>query len=72
MVQVLLVKNYLKLKQQKEKIIFFIDDDPKKQNTLFCNIPVISFDNLKQINKRKIIDKIFIAIPSLNKMKLLI
>ena len=59
-------KLYFRLKKQKEKIIFFVDDDPKKQNTLFRNIPVISFEKLKQFNKRKIIDKIFIAIPSLD------
>jgi len=59
-------KLFERLKQQKEKIIFFIDDDPKKHNTLFNNIPVISFENLRQIDKRKIIDKVFIAIPSLN------
>jgi FlaA1/EpsC-like NDP-sugar epimerase len=64
-------KLYERLKQQKEKIIFFVDDDPKKHNTLFCNLPVISFDNLCQINKRKIVDKIFIAIPSLNKFEII-
>ena len=58
-------KLYLNLKDQKEKIIFFIDDDQKKQSTLVYGIPVISFDDLKKINKKKIIDKVFIAIPSL-------
>ena len=57
---------YMNLQEQKEKVIYFIDDDPKKHNTLFLGIPVISFDNLKKINKKKIVDKIFIAIPSLN------
>jgi FlaA1/EpsC-like NDP-sugar epimerase len=56
-------KLFEKLKQQKEKIIFFVDDDPKKHDTLFNNIPVISFDNLRQINKRKIIDKILLLYP---------
>ena len=64
-------KLFERLKQEKEKIIFFIDDNPNKYNTLFCNIPVISFDNLKQINKRKIIDKIFIAIPSLDNFEII-
>ena len=63
-------KLYLNLKDQKEKIIFFIDDDQKKQSTLVYGIPVISFDDLKKINKKKIIDKVFIAIPSLKKKKL--
>lgn len=64
-------KLFERLKQEKEKIIFFIDDDPKKHNTLFNNTPVISFDNLRQINKRNIIDKIFIAIPSLNNSEII-
>ena len=32
----------------KGKVIYFIDDDQKKHNTLFLGIPVISFDNLKK------------------------
>jgi len=60
-----------RLKQQKERVIFFVDDDPKKHNTLVNNIPVISFDNLRQINKRKIVDKVFIAIPSLDKFEII-
>jgi FlaA1/EpsC-like NDP-sugar epimerase len=63
-------KLYLNLKEQKEKVIFFVDDDIKKQNTIFQNIPVISFDDLKRINYSKIIDKVFIAIPSLKKNKI--
>ena len=58
---------YLNLREQKEKVIFFVDDDPKKHNTIFQDIPVISFDSLKKINNKKIIDKVFIAIPSLKK-----
>ncbi|MBD1139643.1 Gfo/Idh/MocA family oxidoreductase, partial [Pelagibacterales bacterium SAG-MED46] len=61
---------FLNLKEQKEKVIYFIDDDPKKHNTLFLDIPVISFDDLKKIDNKKIIDKVFIAIPSLNKNKI--
>ena len=61
---------YLNLKEKKEKIIFFVDDDPKKQNTIFQDIPVISFEDLKKINNQKIIDKVFIAIPSLKKNKI--
>ena len=59
-----------KLKYQKEKIIYFIDDDQKKQNTLVNNIPVISLQDLVRINRKKTIDKIFIAIPSLNEKKI--
>ncbi|SMF79386.1 SDR family NAD(P)-dependent oxidoreductase [Candidatus Pelagibacter sp. HIMB1321] len=62
-------KLFLRLKK-KEKIIFFVDDDPKKQNNLFNNIPIISFDSLKQINRRKIIDKIYIAMPSLSNLEI--
>ena len=61
---------YLNLKEKKEKIIFFVDDDPKKHNTIFQDIPVISFEDLKKINNQKTIDKVFIAIPSLKKNKI--
>ncbi len=61
---------FLNLKEQKEKVIYFIDDDPKKHNTLLLDIPVISFEDLKRIDDKKIIDKVFIAIPSLNKNKI--
>ena len=44
---------YLNLKEKKEKIIFFVDDDPKKHNTIFQDIPVISFEDLKKINNQK-------------------
>ena len=43
-------KLYLKLKDQKEKIIFFVDDDIKKQNSLLKNIPIISFKDLIKLN----------------------
>jgi UDP-N-acetylglucosamine 4,6-dehydratase len=61
---------YLHLKEKKEKIIFFVDDDPKKHSTIFQDIPVISFEDLKKINTKKNIDKVFIAIPSLQKNKI--
>ena len=61
---------YLNLKEKKEKIIFFVDDDPKKHRTIFQDIPVISFEDLKKINNKKTIDKVFIAIPSLKKNKI--
>ena len=64
-------KLFFRLKEQKEKIIFFVDDNLKKHNSLLFNIPIISFEELKKINKKKIIDKIFIAIPSLNEKQLL-
>ena len=61
---------YLKLKKQKEKIIFFVDDDIKKQNSSLESIPIISFRDLVKLNHRKIIDKIYVAIPSLDKIKI--
>ena len=61
---------YLNLKEKKEKIIFFVDDDPKKHDTIFQDIPVISFEDLKKMNNQKTIDKVFIAIPSLTKNKI--
>ena len=63
-------KLYLKLKEQKEKIIFFVDDDIKKQNTFLENIPIINFKDLKKLNHRKIINKVFVAIPSIDKKKI--
>ncbi|MDB9956427.1 polysaccharide biosynthesis protein [Candidatus Pelagibacter sp.] len=63
-------KLYFKLKEQKEKIIFFVDDDTKKQNNLLFGIPIISYRDLKKINYKKIIDKVFIAIPSLGESKI--
>jgi len=63
-----LLKN---LESEKEKVIYFIDDDIKKHNTLVSGIPVISFKDLKEIDKKRVIDKVFIAIPSLNEMKIL-
>ena len=63
-------KLFFKLKEQKEKIIFFVDDNSKKQNSLLFNIPIISFEELKKINKKNVVDKIFIAIPSLKETKI--
>jgi len=63
-------KLYLKLKEQKEKIIFFIDDDVDKQNTVLKDIPIISFQDLNKFNYKKIIDRVFVAIPSLNENKI--
>ena len=56
-----------KLVDKKENIIFFVDDDHKKNNSIFEGIPVINFENLRKLNHRKIIDKVYIAIPSINK-----
>lgn len=59
-----------KLFDQKEKIFFFVDDNDKKQNTIFQGIPVISFEDLKKLNYQKKIDKVYIAIPSIKKNKI--
>ena len=61
---------FINLQEQKEKVIYFVDDNPKKHNTLLLDIPVISFDDLKRINNKKIIDKVYVAIPSLNENKI--
>lgn len=63
-------KLYLKLKEKKEKIIFFVDDDVNKQNTFLRDIPIISFHDLKKFNYKKSVDRVFVAIPSLNKKKI--
>ena len=60
----------MKLMEQNEKIIFFVDDDIKKQNTIFCDIPVIGYRDLIKLSNRKIVDKLYIAIPSLQKKKI--
>ena len=61
---------YLKLREQSEKIIFFVDDDTEKQKNTLYGIPVISFKDLDIFIKKKIINKIFIAIPSLSQKKI--
>jgi len=63
-------KLYQKLKEQGENIIFFIDDDPKKTNSSIMNVPIINFKDLITFKNKKIIDKIFIAIPSLNQKQI--
>ena len=42
---------YHELNKNNENILFFVDDDLKKQNTNIQDIPIISFRNLLEIRK---------------------
>ena len=50
---------------KKEKIKFFVDDDPKLWNREINGIRILSKKDLKKIIKREAIDQILLAIPSL-------
>ncbi len=61
---------YHELKRNNEDVLFFIDDDIKKQNTSINGIPIISYKNLIEIKDSFIIKRIYLTIPSLQKKKL--
>lgn len=57
-----------------ENVSYFIDDDPNKIGKIINDIEVISFNQLIRLHKKKNINNIIIAIPSLsneNKNKLI-
>ena len=58
------------LKKNNEDILFFIDDDFKKQNTNYQNIPIISYRNLLEVSRNLKIKRIYLTIPSLDKLSL--
>lgn len=58
------------LNKVSEDVIFFVDDDQKKQNTILNGIPVISYDNLLDLKNSFKFKRIYLTIPSLNKEKL--
>ena len=61
---------YHELNKNNDNILFFVDDDLKKQNTNIQDIPIISFRNLLEIRKNFQIKRIYLTIPSLDKRSL--
>lgn len=55
------------LQKNKEKVLFFIDDNTKLQNTNFNGVPIINFQNLLNVRKYNSIKRVYLAIPSLDK-----
>ena len=58
---------FYELKKNKEKVLFFIDDKVKLQNTILNGVPIINFKNLLEIRKNTFIKRVYLAIPSLDK-----
>lgn len=61
---------YQELKKNNEDVLFFIDDNLNKQNTNYQGIPIISYRNLLNIRKNFKIKRVYLAIPSLDKISL--
>lgn len=59
------------IKKTNKDIYCFIDDDRKKHNSFIDDKKILSFEKLKKISKQKKISNIIIAIPAINKKKLL-
>ncbi len=55
------------LQKNNEKILFFIDDFIKPQNSYYNGVPIINFQNLLDIRKNYFIKRVYLAIPSLEK-----
>ena len=58
------------MKKNNEEILFFIDDDLKKQNTNYQSVPIISYRNLLEVSKNLKVKRIYLTIPSLEKLSL--
>lgn len=58
------------LSKNKNGILCFIDDSPKKIGKKYKNIDIYSKDILSELRKKNLISNIIIAIPSLNNLKL--
>ena len=58
------------LSKNKNGIVCFIDDSPKKIGKKYKNINIYSKDILLELRKKNLITNIIIAIPSLNNLKL--
>ena len=50
-----------------ENVLCIVDDDIKKQNSLYENCPIISYQNLLKLKNIKNIKTIYLTIPSLKK-----
>ena len=51
------------LQKNKEKVLFFIDDNTKLQNTNFNGVPIINFQNLLNVRKYNSIKKSLFGNP---------
>jgi len=56
------------LSKNKENIICFIDDNSQLQNSILNGVPIISYDDIFKLNIYTKIKRIFLAIPSLDKI----
>ena len=61
---------FQELKKNNEDVLFFVDDDLKKQNTNYLGTPIISYRNLLSIRKNFNIKRVYFTIPSLDKKSL--
>ena len=61
---------YHELKKNNEDILFFVDDNLKKQNTNYKGVPIISYKNLLNVRKNLKIKRVYLTIPSLDKTSL--
>ena len=61
---------YDELKKNNEDVLFFVDDNLKKQNTNYKGVPIISYRNLLNITKNFKIKRVYLTIPSLDKKSL--
>ncbi len=57
----------LELNKINERVLYFVDDKIKIQNTIINGIPVISYNNLLKLKKNNDIRRIYLTIPSLKK-----
>ena len=56
------------LSKNNENIICFIDDNSQLQNSILNGVPIISYDDIFKLNIYTKIKRIFLAIPSLDKI----
>ena len=59
---------YYELLKNKEKVLFFVDDKLKLQNTNLNGVPIINLENLLNLRKNYSIKRVYLAIPSLDKI----
>lgn len=64
------IQAYKKLTNNDLRVSYFVDDNPKLHNGNLFGIPIISYNDLKDLSKKIKINSILIAIPSLNKNKI--
>ena len=62
------IHKFNELSKNNENIICFIDDNSQLQNSILNGIPVISYDDIFKLNIYTKIKRIFLAIPSLDKI----